>query len=153
MLSGARWNQPRKFRSWSERSGADGKARKKPIAKSPPLKELLAAHRNELLAAAQEPDRSEAERRKILRAARRAGEEEKQQAQFVTARWRRDDDAPTIAKAILGTLKYEPHARDIDPLRRALERFIAPQDGASGGAVKAATDRAEMRAADRRAPS
>jgi hypothetical protein len=41
--------------------------------------------------------------------------------QFAVARWSRDADVATIARCILGTLKYEPHATNTDPLRRALE--------------------------------
>jgi hypothetical protein len=43
---------------------------------------------------------------------------------FAIARWPRDADVPTIARCILGTLKYEPHTADITPLRRALETLI-----------------------------
>src|SRR5262245_63249425 len=31
---------------------------------------------------------------------------------FAIARWPRDADVPTIARCILGTLKYEPHSAD-----------------------------------------
>ena len=44
---------------------------------------------------------------------------------FAIARWPRDADVATIARCILGTLKYEPHATDTTALRRALERVIA----------------------------
>ena len=43
---------------------------------------------------------------------------------FAIARWPRDADVPTIARCILGTLKYEPHAADTPALRRALEGVI-----------------------------
>jgi hypothetical protein len=43
---------------------------------------------------------------------------------FAIARWRRDADIITIARCILGTLKYEPHAADTTPLRDALEDLI-----------------------------
>jgi len=43
---------------------------------------------------------------------------------FAIARWPRDADVPTIARCILGTLKYEPHAADTTALRRALEGVI-----------------------------
>jgi len=44
---------------------------------------------------------------------------------FAIARWPRDADIATIARCILGTLKYEPHTADTTPLRRALENLIA----------------------------
>jgi len=37
---------------------------------------------------------------------------------FAIARWSRDADVATIARCILGTLKYEPHTADITVLRR-----------------------------------
>jgi hypothetical protein len=43
---------------------------------------------------------------------------------FGIARWRRAADVATIARCILGTLKYEPHTADTTALRRALERVI-----------------------------
>jgi hypothetical protein len=43
---------------------------------------------------------------------------------FVIARWPREADVATIARCILGTLKYEPHAVDTTVLRRALEDVI-----------------------------
>jgi len=43
---------------------------------------------------------------------------------FAIARWPRDADVPTIARCILGTLKYEPHTADTTPLRRVLETLI-----------------------------
>jgi hypothetical protein len=44
---------------------------------------------------------------------------------FAIARWRRDDDAATIARCILATLKYEPHSADLMALKSALESVIA----------------------------
>ena len=41
---------------------------------------------------------------------------------FAIARWSRDADVATIARCILGTLKYEPHTADM--LRQALEGVI-----------------------------
>jgi len=43
---------------------------------------------------------------------------------FAVARWSRDADVSTIARCILGTLKYEPHAADTTALRHALEGVI-----------------------------
>jgi hypothetical protein len=43
---------------------------------------------------------------------------------FAIARWPRDADVPTIARCILATLKYEPHAADTTALRHALEGVI-----------------------------
>jgi hypothetical protein len=43
---------------------------------------------------------------------------------YAIARWPRDADIVTIARCILGTLKYEPHAADTKALRRALEGVI-----------------------------
>jgi hypothetical protein len=43
---------------------------------------------------------------------------------FAIARWPRDADVATIARCILGTLKYEPHTADTTPLKRALESMI-----------------------------
>jgi hypothetical protein len=43
---------------------------------------------------------------------------------FAIARWPRDADVATIARCMLGTLKYEPHAVDTSVLRRALEGVI-----------------------------
>jgi hypothetical protein len=43
---------------------------------------------------------------------------------FAVARWSREADVATIARCILGTLKYEPHAADTTALRRALEGVI-----------------------------
>jgi hypothetical protein len=39
----------------------------------------------------------------------------------VAARWSRGADSATIARCILGTLKYEPHTADLTTLKRALE--------------------------------
>src|SRR5689334_22243778 len=38
-------------------------------------------------------------------------------ATFAVARWSRDADVAQIARCILGTLRYEPHAADTSPLR------------------------------------
>ena len=43
---------------------------------------------------------------------------------FAVARWSRDADVATIARCILGTLKYEPHTADVTVLRQALEGVI-----------------------------
>ena len=43
---------------------------------------------------------------------------------FAVARWSRDADVSTIARCILGTLKYEPHTADTTVLRHALEGVI-----------------------------
>jgi hypothetical protein len=43
---------------------------------------------------------------------------------FSIARWPRNADVATIARCILGTLKYEPHAGDTTALRRALESVL-----------------------------
>jgi hypothetical protein len=43
---------------------------------------------------------------------------------FAIARWPRDADVATIARCMLATLKYEPHATDTAVLRRALEGVI-----------------------------
>jgi hypothetical protein len=51
-------------------------------------------------------------------------------ATFAIARWPRDADVATIARCILGTLKYEPHAADTTALRHALEGVIE-QNGTS----------------------
>jgi hypothetical protein len=52
---------------------------------------------------------------------------------FAVARWSRDADVATIARCVLGTLKYEPHAADTTVLRRALEGVIehTARDGIS----------------------
>lgn len=44
---------------------------------------------------------------------------------FASAHWSREADVATICRCILGTLKYEPHAADLTPLRSALEAVIA----------------------------
>ena len=49
---------------------------------------------------------------------------------FAVARWSRDADVATIARCILGTLKYEPHAADVTVLRCALESVIQAETGA-----------------------
>ena len=49
---------------------------------------------------------------------------------FAVARWSRDADVATIARCILGTLKYEPHAADTTALRRAPQGVIE-QNGTS----------------------
>jgi hypothetical protein len=48
---------------------------------------------------------------------------------FAVARWSRGADAATIARCILGTLKYEPHVADLSALRRALEGVIEMSRG------------------------
>ena len=53
---------------------------------------------------------------------------------FAIARWPRDADVATIARCILGTLKYEPHAADTAALRRALEGVIDHAQRASSTA-------------------
>ena len=52
---------------------------------------------------------------------------------FAVARWPRDAEVAKIARCILGTLKYEPHAADTTALRRALEGVI--ERGRKGGAA------------------
>ena len=51
---------------------------------------------------------------------------------FAIARWSREADIGEIARCILGTLKYEPHAVDTTVLRDALEGVIerAKEDAA-----------------------
>ena len=49
---------------------------------------------------------------------------------FAVARWSRDADVATIARCILGTLKYEPHSTDVAALCRALEGVIEAETGA-----------------------
>ena len=49
---------------------------------------------------------------------------------FAVARWSRDADVAEIARCILGTLKYEPHAADVTVLRCALESVIQAETGA-----------------------
>jgi hypothetical protein len=43
---------------------------------------------------------------------------------FAIASWPRNADVATIARCILGTLKYEPHNADVTVLRRVLEIVI-----------------------------
>jgi len=65
---------------------------------------------------------------------------------FAVARWSRDADVATIARCILGTLKYEPHTADTTVLRRALEGVI--EHTARGGTAQKqeeATDHDERR--------
>ena len=57
---------------------------------------------------------------------------------FAVARWPRDADVATIARCILGTLKYEPHTADITVLRRALEGVI--EHTARGGTLQKGED-------------
>ncbi len=57
---------------------------------------------------------------------------------FAIARWRRDGDVATIARCILGTLKYEPHTADITVLRQALEGVIKHETKVIEGIVKPA---------------
>jgi hypothetical protein len=47
---------------------------------------------------------------------------------FAVARWRRDAGTAEIARCILGTLKYEPHARDLTALRQALDAIAGRED-------------------------
>src|SRR5215831_20673071 len=54
---------------------------------------------------------------------------------FAIARWPRAADVPTIARCILGTLKYEPHTADVTALRRALESVIDHAQHASSTAA------------------
>jgi hypothetical protein len=42
---------------------------------------------------------------------------------FAVTHWPRDADVATIARCILGTLKYEPHTADTMVIRSALERI------------------------------
>jgi len=48
---------------------------------------------------------------------------------FAVARWSRNADVATIARCILGTLKYEPHTADTAALRQALETVIKNEVG------------------------
>jgi hypothetical protein len=57
---------------------------------------------------------------------------------FAIARWPRDADVATIARCILGTLKYEPHTADITVLRQALEGVIKHETKVIEGIVKPA---------------
>jgi hypothetical protein len=63
------------------------------------------------------------------------GAPEVEQASFAIARWPRDADVATIARCILGTLKYEPHAADITVLRQALEGVIKHEAGRERRAI------------------
>ena len=54
---------------------------------------------------------------------------------FAVARWPRAADVATIARCILGTLKYEPHTADTTALRRALEGVIDHEQRASSTAA------------------
>lgn len=45
--------------------------------------------------------------------------------QLVTCRWRRTDTVTVIAKAILGTLKHQPHDHDISRLQDVLRQLIS----------------------------
>jgi hypothetical protein len=62
---------------------------------------------------------------------------------FATARWSRDADVATIARCILGTLKYEPHAADTTVLRRALEDVI--EHTARGGTAQTQQETLSMK--------
>jgi hypothetical protein len=55
---------------------------------------------------------------------------------FATARWSRDADIVTIARCMLATLKYEPHAADTAVLRRVLEGVIEGTQRERGGEVR-----------------
>jgi hypothetical protein len=55
---------------------------------------------------------------------------------FAIARWSRDADVATIARSILGTLKYEPHTADVMVLRQALEGVIEGTQRERGGEVR-----------------
>jgi len=50
---------------------------------------------------------------------------------YAVARWPRDADVATIARAMRATLTYEPHGADTTPLRRALESVIDHEQRAS----------------------
>jgi hypothetical protein len=60
---------------------------------------------------------------------------------FAGARWCRDDDVATIARCILGTLKYEPHTADTTVLRRALEGVIEQNGTATAQPSRSAVTR------------
>jgi hypothetical protein len=62
---------------------------------------------------------------------------------FAIARWSRDADVATIARCILGTLKYEPHAADTTVLRRALEDVI--EHTARGGTAQTQQETLSMK--------
>jgi len=79
----------------------------------------------EAIAVAQQAGLPEDERKELLKAARTVVETAKPDARFIIARWRRTDDAVTIAKCILATLKFERHDHDVTGLRTALEHFLS----------------------------
>src|SRR5262249_57807977 len=54
---------------------------------------------------------------------------------FAVARWSRNADVATIARCILGTLKYEPHTADTAALRQALETVIKDEVGRQRRAI------------------
>src|SRR5262249_22958264 len=62
---------------------------------------------------------------------------------FAVARWSRDADVATIARCILGTLKYEPHTADITVLRQALEGVI--EHTARGGTTQTQQETLSMK--------
>jgi hypothetical protein len=62
---------------------------------------------------------------------------------FAVARWSRDADVPTIARCILGTLKYEPHTADTTVLRQALEGVI--EHTARGGTAQTQQETLSMK--------
>src|SRR5262249_40372783 len=62
---------------------------------------------------------------------------------FAIARWLRDADVPTIARCILGTLKYEPHAAETTVLRQALEGVI--EHTARGGTTQTQQETLSMK--------
>src|SRR6516225_1891870 len=62
---------------------------------------------------------------------------------FAIARWPRDADVATIARCILGTLKYEPHTADITVLRQALEGVI--EHTARGGTTRTQQETLSMK--------
>jgi hypothetical protein len=127
----------------------DTKGRVQPATK--PKGDPKPATGKQALRAAMQPDVPEAERDRLIEEAARLSDEERKaataEAALVVARWRRDADVITVAKCILGTLKYEPHRHDIGPLIRALTHFINPQESRdrppSADRVKMIADRAE----------
>lgn len=54
---------------------------------------------------------------------------------FAVARWSRDADVATIARCILGRLKYEPHTADVTVPRQALEGVIKHEVGRDRRAI------------------
>jgi len=54
---------------------------------------------------------------------------------FAIVRWPRDADVATIARCILGTLKYEPHTANTAALRQALEGVIEQELGRERRAI------------------